>query len=92
MKQGISRLGKRLTMLKLSTGKRIWLQSDWRTSSYMRGLQVYYFSNFLMPPRKLLLEICFHLREDWKNEGQTVTEHLAIRNGVQRRGNCSSRI
>lgn len=66
--------------------------SDWRPFSYMRGLQVYSFPNFLMPPRKLLVEICFHLWEDWKNEGQTVTEHLAIRKRVQRRGNCSSRI
>lgn len=58
----------------------------------MRGLRVYSFSNFLMPPRKFLLEICFHLWEDGKNEGQTVIEHLAIRKRVQRRGNCSSRI
>lgn len=45
----------------------------------MRGLQDYSFSNFLMPPRKLLVEICFHLWENWKNESQTVTAHLAMR-------------
>lgn len=92
IKQGarISRLGERPIVLEHSTGKRIWLQC--LTFSYMRGLRVYSSSNFLMPPRKPLVEICFHLQEDWKNRGQAVTEHLAIRKRVQRKGNCSSSI
>lgn len=76
----ICRLGKKADHVATEHRKeKLAAVSDWRPFSYMRGLQVYSFSNFLLPPRKLLVEICFHLWEDWKNEGQTVAEHLAIR-------------